>query len=235
MTWRWSVRPAVKTLPWWPKTVRFLECYCDSVNYDFFAFSLQKVLQSEQPLEFEMLLEVCTLSFKAHSRVGVQTTRGFRFFRAYLQTEFSEENLLCWKAIRSWNKRPSHAQYSNIFVKFVAPNSPLQVNLPSWLVDRAQALMTKYQTGDADAPAAVEEHRKLMKELGDELILLMKHHSFHRSVPLHCNCSCVVVLSRFQESRFWVNYQSGVPLLSCSWWRSPARLARQSAEPCCSP
>lgn len=67
------------------------------------------------------------LSIVGWPLMRLQSPTGFQYFHAHLQAEFSEENILCWKAIKSWLKRPSHSQFQNVFVKFVTPNAPLQV------------------------------------------------------------------------------------------------------------
>ncbi|KAM9313658.1 regulator of G-protein signaling 5 [Pholidichthys leucotaenia] len=57
---------------------------------------------------------------------------GLQAFRLFLRSEFSEENLEFWLACEEYRVSPSNLQKtkaSNIFIQFINPDAPQEVNL----------------------------------------------------------------------------------------------------------
>jgi dimeric dUTPase (all-alpha-NTP-PPase superfamily) len=52
-----------------------------------------------------------------------------RYFELHVRQEFSEENLLCWRAIEEFRSAPSLEKLRAIHVKYLMLNAPLQVNI----------------------------------------------------------------------------------------------------------
>jgi hypothetical protein len=52
-----------------------------------------------------------------------------RYFELHVRQEFSEENLLCWRAIEEFKRTPRLDTLRAIHVKYLMVNAPLQVNI----------------------------------------------------------------------------------------------------------
>lgn len=45
----------------------------------------------------------------------------------HIRQEFSEENILAFRAIYNYSRRPDFFKMRDIFLKYIAPDAPLQV------------------------------------------------------------------------------------------------------------
>eukprot|EP00808_Paulinella_micropora_P008807 g33424.t1 len=59
----------------------------------------------------------------------LRTERGYQFFLAHCQREFSEENVLCWKQIEDYVRNTSVTALENICRNFLLVDAPFQVNI----------------------------------------------------------------------------------------------------------
>jgi len=110
------------------------------------------------------------------------TKRGFDFFYSFTSQEFSQENPLCWKAMEAYRKRTSIQSLQDIYTKFLAPGSPLQVNLPMLTVLEVKSFIDAYKP---DTP--IEKLQNALDNAQLELLNLMTSDSYRRflSSPLY--------------------------------------------------
>ncbi|XP_015924780.1 regulator of G-protein signaling 7 isoform X2 [Parasteatoda tepidariorum] len=71
---------------------------------------------------------------------------GIKEFERYLQTEYSHENILFWKAVQSLRrggKTDIEKKVQAIYNEFLCPNAPCEVNLDSSTIESVQEAMKK--------------------------------------------------------------------------------------------
>ncbi len=67
---------------------------------------------------------------------------GFRYFYLHCIGEYSDENVLCWKAIQEFKEKTSLHAMIQLYKTFLSPAAPLQVNVPYAVM---HAFELKYQ------------------------------------------------------------------------------------------
>jgi len=118
------------------------------------------------------------------------TSRGFKFFYQFTAGEFSQENPLCFQAIEKYRRKTTLPALRDIFDKYFAPGSPLQVNIPGKVVDELRIFVKS-----ASATTPIEKLQSAFDSAETELLALMSGDSYRR----------------FLTSAHYEAYQSGVP------------------------
>jgi len=118
------------------------------------------------------------------------TQLGYNYFFAHLLNEFSEENLLCWKAIEVLRRNTSYQRMMDIYTKFIEDDAVFMVNIPGAL----RALTTK-EVKDATEQTSLQIIQSLYNNVQIELFRLMQGDSF----------------VRFKSSNLFARYQAHEP------------------------
>jgi hypothetical protein len=118
------------------------------------------------------------------------TPLGYNYFFAHLLNEFSEENLLCWKAIETLRRNTSHQRMMDILSKFIENDAVFMINIPgkTRAEIRASVLACNEQT-------SLQVIQSIYDPVQIEVFRLMQGDSF----------------VRFKSSQLFVRYQSREP------------------------
>jgi len=103
------------------------------------------------------------------------STLGYNYFFAHLLNEFSEENLICWKAIEVLRRNTSYQRMMDIYTKFIQEDAVLMVNIPG-----ALRTSTINEVKDCNEQTSLQVIQSIYNPVQVELFRLMQGDSFVR-------------------------------------------------------
>eukprot|EP00457_Paulinella_chromatophora_P000423 gb/GEZN01000423.1/.p1 GENE.gb/GEZN01000423.1/~~gb/GEZN01000423.1/.p1 ORF type:complete len:1362 (-),score=179.26 gb/GEZN01000423.1/:382-4467(-) len=107
-------------------------------------------------------------------REFVAIARGYEFFLAYCEREFSEENLLCYKQIELYVRHTTLPGLEHIYDNFLKRNSPLQVNISDATF---KDFKKQYQKRKK---CSMEDRQRMLDAVQHELVKLMQSDTWPR-------------------------------------------------------
>jgi len=118
------------------------------------------------------------------------TQLGYNYFFAHLLNEFSEENLLCWKAIEVLRRNTSYQRMMDIHTKFIENDAVFMINIPGALRG-----ITTSEVKAANEQTSLQIIQSIYNNVQLELFRLMQGDSF----------------VRFKSSNLFARYQAREP------------------------
>lgn len=76
---------------------------------------------------------------------------GYAAFKSFLQSEFSDENLELWKELQQFYDLPREKRKAflfDIYEKYLRPNAPAEINMPSKLIQEVKNVIKSLEDGE---------------------------------------------------------------------------------------
>ncbi|CEO98902.1 RGS domain-containing protein [Plasmodiophora brassicae] len=130
-------------------------------------------------------------------RQFLETLEGFAAFKAHLQTEFAVESLLFWAAARKFKreftKGTGAVAARSIYDGFLAPDAPLQINLPGESFRHFRSVFVEADVAGQDDYV----HASMFDAAAEQMLALMQVNSLARFKSSNKGCR---VWAKFAEN-----------------------------------